>query len=193
MTHQHKNKPQREKNVKDGKNKQNNNFLKLTNLPGDNTNLIKVYQINISGYILSRIILSILNNCQFAGMGILRKFQQYRRLPQDPPPGPPHHLEEELDRLTGKIVRISPPAPELAVTRSPSVVRTASCSRSRVRTRRRPGPTRRSAWCAAPTEPACRPCPAATRSAGGDILIFRGDILIQTLPCSHQVGQQGAQ
>ena len=44
-------------------------------------------------------------------MGILRKFQQYRRLPQDPPPGPPHHLEEELDRLTGKIVRISPPAP----------------------------------------------------------------------------------
>ena len=41
-------------------------------------------------------------------MGILRKFQQYRRLPQDPPPGPPHHLEEELDRLTGKIVRISP-------------------------------------------------------------------------------------
>ena len=111
-------------------------------------------------------------------MGILRKFQQYRRLPQDPPPGPPHHLEEELDRLTGKIVRISPPAPELAVTRSPSVVRTASCSRSRVRTRRRPGPTRRSAWYAAPTEPACRPCPAATRSAGGDILIFRGDILI---------------
>ena len=108
MTHQHKNKPQREKNVKDGKNKQNNNFLKLTNLPGDNTNLIKVYQINISGYILSRIILSILNNCHFAGMGILRKFQQYRRLPQDPPPGPPHHLEEELDRLTGKIVRISP-------------------------------------------------------------------------------------
>ena len=107
-------------------------------------------------------------------MGILRKFQQYRRLPQDPPPGPPHHLEEELDRLTGKIVRISPPAPELAVTRSPSVVRTASCSRSRVRTRRRPGPMRRSAWCAAPTEPACRPCPAATRSAGGDILIFRG-------------------
>ena len=42
MTHQQKNKPQREKNVKDGKNKQNNNFLKLTNLPGDNTNLIKV-------------------------------------------------------------------------------------------------------------------------------------------------------
>ena len=189
MTHQHKNKPQREKNVKDGKNKQNNNFLKLTNLPGDNTNLIKVYQINISGYILSRIILSILNNCQFAGMGILRKFQQYRRLPQDPPPGPPHHLEEELDRLTGKIVRISSPAPELAVTRSPSVFRTASCSRSRVRTRRRPGPMRRSAWCAAPTEPACRPCPAATRSAGGDILIFRGDILIQTLPCSHQVSR----
>ena len=47
-------------------------------------------------------------------MGILRKFQQYRRLPQDPPPGPPHHLEEELDRLTGKIVRISPPAPPCA-------------------------------------------------------------------------------
>jgi len=41
------------------------------------------------------------------GLGLLRKFQQYRRLPQEPPPAPPanggHHLEEELDRLTGKI------------------------------------------------------------------------------------------
>ena len=36
---------------------------------------------------------------------MLRKFQQYRRLPQDPAPAPApgHHLEEELDRLTSKI------------------------------------------------------------------------------------------
>ena len=164
MTHQQKNTSttrNKDKNSGHGKNKQNNFRLSL---PGKS---------NIYGITSNWITLQ-----KNTGMGILRKFQQYRRLPQDPPPGPPHHLEEELDRLTGKIVRISPPAPELAVTRSPSVVRTASCSRSRVRTRRRPGPTRRSAWCAAPTEPACRPCPAATRSAGGDSLIFRGDILI---------------
>ena len=161
MTHQQKSTSTTRNKDKNGKNKQNNFRLSL---PG---------KFNIYEIIFNRITQQITT-----GMGILRKFQQYRRLPQDPPPGPPHHLEEELDRLTGKIVRISPPAPELAVTRSPSVVRTASCSRSRVRTRRRPGPTRRSAWCAAPTEPACRPCPAATRSAGGDILIFRGDILI---------------
>lgn len=37
------------------------------------------------------------------GLGLLRKFQQYRRLPQEPPAAPPHHLEEELDRLTSKI------------------------------------------------------------------------------------------
>ena len=37
------------------------------------------------------------------GLGLLRKFQQYRRLPQDPAPAPGHHLEEELDRLTCKI------------------------------------------------------------------------------------------
>lgn len=41
------------------------------------------------------------------GIGLLRKFQQYRRLPQDPPvntnSGPGHHLEEELERLTCKI------------------------------------------------------------------------------------------
>eukprot|EP00090_Calanus_glacialis_P002184 TRINITY_DN11642_c0_g1_i1.p1 TRINITY_DN11642_c0_g1~~TRINITY_DN11642_c0_g1_i1.p1 ORF type:complete len:476 (-),score=90.06 TRINITY_DN11642_c0_g1_i1:133-1560(-) len=37
------------------------------------------------------------------GLGLLRKFQQYRRLPQEPPAAPTHHLEEELDRLTGKI------------------------------------------------------------------------------------------
>ena len=161
MTHQQKSTSTTRNKDKNGKNKQNNFRLSL---PG---------KFNIYEIIFNRITQQITT-----GMGILRKFQQYRRLPQDPPPGPPHHLEEELDRLTGKIVRISPPAPELAVTRSPSVVRTASCSRSRVRTRRRPGPTRRSAWCAAPTEPACRPCLAATRSAGGDILIFRGDILI---------------
>ena len=150
MTHQQKSTSTTRNKDKNGKNKQNNFRLSL---PG---------KFNIYEIIFNWITLQITT-----GMGILRKFQQYRRLPQDPPPGPPHHLEEELDRLTGKIVRISPPAPELAVTRSPSVVRTASCSRSRVRTRRRPGPTRRSAWCAAPTEPACRPCPAATRSAGG--------------------------
>ena len=34
-----------------------------------------------------------------------------------------------------------------------------------VRTRRRPGARRRSVWCAGQTERACRPCPAATRSA----------------------------
>ena len=34
---------------------------------------------------------------------MLRKFQQYRRLPQDPAPAQGHHLEEELDRLTCKI------------------------------------------------------------------------------------------
>ena len=150
MTHQQKSTSTTRNKDRNGKNKQNNFRLSL---PG---------KFNIYEIIFNRITQQITT-----GMGILRKFQQYRRLPQDPPPGPPHHLEEELDRLTGKIVRISPPAPELAVTRSPSVVRTASCSRSRVRTRRRPGPTRRSAWCAAPTEPACRPCPAATRSAGG--------------------------
>ena len=33
----------------------------------------------------------------------MRKFQQYRRLPQDPAPAQGHHLEEELDRLTCKI------------------------------------------------------------------------------------------
>jgi len=40
------------------------------------------------------------------GLGLLRKFQQYRRLPQEPPTnnsGQGHHLEEELGRLTGKI------------------------------------------------------------------------------------------
>ena len=37
------------------------------------------------------------------GLGLLRKFQQYRRLPQEPGPAPGHHLEEELDRLTSKI------------------------------------------------------------------------------------------
>ena len=37
------------------------------------------------------------------GLGLLRKFQQYRRLPQEPGPAPGHHLEEELDRLTCKI------------------------------------------------------------------------------------------
>jgi len=38
------------------------------------------------------------------GLGLLRKFQQYRRLPQEAAPPPAvHHLEEELDRLTGKI------------------------------------------------------------------------------------------
>ena len=43
--------------------------------------------------------------CYYPGLGLLRKFQQYRRLPQDPPPSQGHHLEEELGRLTGKIVR----------------------------------------------------------------------------------------
>lgn len=42
-------------------------------------------------------------NIQHLGLGFLRKFQQYRRLPQDAPGGSGHHLEEELDRLTGKI------------------------------------------------------------------------------------------
>ena len=38
------------------------------------------------------------------GLGFLRKFQQYRRLPQEAAGGGSgHHLEEELDRLTGKI------------------------------------------------------------------------------------------
>ena len=48
------------------------------------------------------------DNRWFIGLGLFRKFQQYRRLPQDPPPPPANggnHLEEELDRLTGKIVR----------------------------------------------------------------------------------------
>jgi len=37
------------------------------------------------------------------GLGLLRKFQQYTRLPQEPPAAAPHPLEEELGRLTGKI------------------------------------------------------------------------------------------
>ena len=47
-----------------------------------------------------------LTDTLFSGLGLIRKFQQYRRLPQEPPAAPTHHLEEELDRLTGKIVRI---------------------------------------------------------------------------------------
>ena len=91
MTHQQKSTSTTRNKDKNGKNKQNNFRLSL---PG---------KFNIYEIIFNRITQQITT-----GMGILRKFQQYRRLPQDPPPGPPHHLEEELDRLTGKIVRISP-------------------------------------------------------------------------------------
>ena len=61
---------------------------------------------NISNFLVHN---DSLTNVSIPGLGLLRKFQQYRRLPQEPPAAPTHHLEEELDRLTGKIVRIDQP------------------------------------------------------------------------------------
>ena len=69
-----------------GKSKQNN-FLKLS-LPG--------------GCVVWKVLARYLR-VPSLGLGLLRKFQQYRRLPQDPGPAQGHHLEEELDRLTSKI------------------------------------------------------------------------------------------
>ena len=104
-----------------------------------------------------------------SGVGLLRKFQQYRRLPQEPPTntsGQGHHLEEELGRLTGKIVRLRLKTLQFTEEMNVFIVhRTISFVKSMVKTRRRPVVRRRSVWCAGPTERACRPCPAVTRSA----------------------------
>ena len=89
MTHQQRNvsgHKSKERTSVGGKSKANN-FLRLS-LPGEVVRMLVPSQVPSS--------------C--SGLGLLRKFQQYRRLPQDPPPAPGHHLEEELDRLTCKIV-----------------------------------------------------------------------------------------
>ena len=82
---------------KTSEDKNKHNYLNIKKIPGS--------VLNTKWY----------SGCKFynylsLGLGLFRKFQQYRRLPQEPPPAPPanggHHLEEELDRLTGKIVRV---------------------------------------------------------------------------------------
>ena len=94
MTHQQRNvsgHKSKERTSVGGKSKANN-FLRLS-LPGEVVRMLVPSQVPSS--------------C--SGLGLLRKFQQYRRLPQDPPPAPGHHLEEELDRLTCKIVSAAGP------------------------------------------------------------------------------------
>ena len=81
----------KEKTSGGGKSKPNS-FLRLS-LPGECCHLLTCWLLVPRYFHL---------NCP--GLGLLRKFQQYRRLPQDPPPAQGHHLEEELDRLTCKIV-----------------------------------------------------------------------------------------
>jgi len=82
----------------------NNNNNNNNNMNTTNNNNVEQQQQREKGKNSSNGFMKLSLPGNIPGLGLLRKFQQYRRLPQEAPPPPAvHHLEEELDRLTGKI------------------------------------------------------------------------------------------